>query len=56
MMFGTNDSKPFNWNKDNFMKDYANLAKSYMNVLKPVDIYLLVPPPVYMDINGYAID
>lgn len=50
-MLGSNDSKAFNWNKDNFIKDYKALVESYINLSSKPKIYLMAPPPVF-EVNG----
>lgn len=50
-MLGSNDSKAFNWNKDNFIKDYKVLVESYINLPSKPKIYLMAPPPVF-EVDG----
>ncbi len=57
-MLGSNDSKPFNWNKTQFKKDYKALVETYRALDSRPRIYLVVPTPVY-PVNGavkYNID
>ncbi|MBE6818880.1 MAG: hypothetical protein E7517_06975 [Ruminococcaceae bacterium] len=46
-MLGSNDSKAFNWNKDNFMKDYKALVESYQNLPNHPKVIVMAPPPVF---------
>ncbi|MBR2589625.1 MAG: hypothetical protein IKE65_01730 [Clostridia bacterium] len=50
-MLGSNDSKPYNWDRDNFVKDYKALVESYMNLPNKPQVYLMAPPPVF-EVNG----
>ena len=52
LMLGTNDSKPQNWNQDNYSKDYADLALSFVNLASKPKVYVMIPPPVYYDNFG----
>ena len=46
-MLGSNDSKSFNWNRENFIKDYNSLVESYINLPSSPKVYLMAPPPVF---------
>ena len=46
-MLGSNDSKAFNWNKENFIKDYKALVESYQNLPSHPQVYVMAPPPVF---------
>ncbi|MBQ6381306.1 MAG: hypothetical protein IJJ41_06895 [Clostridia bacterium] len=46
-MLGSNDSKAYNWNKENFMKDYKVLVESYVNLPNHPKVYVMAPPPVF---------
>lgn len=50
-MLGSNDSKPYNWDKDNFISDYKALVESYVNLPCKPQVYLMVPPPVF-EVDG----
>ncbi|MBR0413818.1 MAG: hypothetical protein IJI67_01945 [Clostridia bacterium] len=57
-MLGSNDSKAFNWNKENFIKDYKTLVESYQNLPNQPRVYVMAPPPVF-EVGGkvkYNID
>ena len=57
-MLGSNDSKAFNWNKENFIKDYKTLVESYQNLPNQPRGYVMAPPPVF-EVGGkvkYNID
>lgn len=46
-MFGTFDSKYFQWNETAFARDYRDLIVSFMELETKPDVYVLVPPPLY---------
>ena len=46
-MLGSNDSKAFNWDKENFIKDYKALVESYQNLPNQPRVYVMAPPPVF---------
>jgi len=46
-MLGSNDSKAYNWNKENFVKEYKALVESYVNLESKPTVYLMAPPPVF---------
>ena len=50
-MLGSNDSKAFNWNRENFKKDYTALVRSYMELPSHPTVYVMAPPPVF-EIEG----
>lgn len=47
IMLGTNDSKPDNWNKENYEKELKDFVDVYKNANKNADIYLMQPPKAY---------
>lgn len=51
IMLGTNDIKTENWvdGKDNFVKDYTDLINVYKNLSSSPDIFVVSPPPLYLD-------
>ena len=49
IMLGTNDAKPINYNKSEFTKDYILMVKSFQALTPPPDIYMMIPPPLYID-------
>ncbi|MBQ7597471.1 MAG: hypothetical protein IJU56_02710 [Clostridia bacterium] len=57
-MLGSNDSKPFNWNKAQFASDYRAIVESFRALDSQPQIYIVIPTPVY-PVNGevnYHID
>lgn len=46
-MLGSNDSKAYNWDKENFIKEYKTLVESYVNLESKPTVYLMAPPPVF---------
>jgi acyl-CoA thioesterase I len=44
---GSNDSKPFNWNADNFARDYQALIDTFNTIASRPSIFLCLPVPVY---------
>ncbi len=53
IMLGTNDIKTENWveGKANFVKDYTELINVYKNLSSKPDIFVVSPPPLYLDVN-----
>ena len=46
--FGTNDSKPVNWQyKDEFEKDYGDLVDVFLNLPSHPKVYICQPVPVF---------
>ncbi len=53
IMLGTNDIKDKNWDKkDNFIKDYTALIKSYQALSSKPDIYICLPTPSFTNLLG----
>lgn len=46
-MLGSNDSKAFNWDRENFIKDYKALVETYTNMPNAPKVYVMAPPPVF---------
>lgn len=46
-MLGSNDSKAFNWDKENFIKDYKALVQTYVDLESKPQVYVMAPPPVF---------
>jgi acyl-CoA thioesterase-1 len=44
---GTNDTKSYNWNAENFEKDYQSLIDTFSTIPSKPKIYLCLPVPVY---------
>ncbi len=48
IMFGSNDSKPYNWKgADAFKADYKKLIDTYLALDSHPAVYLITPPPVF---------
>jgi hypothetical protein len=47
-MFGTNDSKSFNWNQAEFVNNYLEMCKTFLKQEQKPELYLMVPPPLYI--------
>lgn len=48
IMFGTNDSKPYNWKGAQvFKRDILSIINAYKGLPSSPQIYLLAPPPVW---------
>ena len=54
-MFGTNDSKTYQWNYNDFLTDYTDLINSFIQLDSKPDVYVMVPPPLYQE-GAYAMD
>lgn len=52
---GTNDSKPQNWNAEEFKKSYQSLIDTFLTIKPKPKIYLCVPVPVFED-SRFKID
>jgi lysophospholipase L1-like esterase len=48
IMFGTNDSKAWNWNAANFDSDYRALISTYQNLRSQPTVYICLIPPAYL--------
>lgn len=50
IMFGTNDTKSFNWTTDsNFIDDYEALIDDYKSLSSNPKIYIMIPPTIYKE-------
>ncbi len=47
LCFGTNDSKKYIWNKQNFITDYAKIIEAYLRMDSVKEVYLCSPIPAY---------
>lgn len=47
VLLGSNDSKPNNWKRDEFVADYSALIDSYLSLPSAPKVYILTPPPVF---------
>ena len=55
LMLGTNDSKNFQWNQTKYYSDYLEMGRSFLNMTSKPDLYIMVPPPLYLD-NSYSMN
>ena len=46
VMIGSNDSRPAYWNREQFVREYRELARAYQNMASQPDVYLVAPPYV----------
>uniref|UniRef100_A0A7S1PPQ7 SGNH hydrolase-type esterase domain-containing protein n=1 Tax=Alexandrium catenella TaxID=2925 RepID=A0A7S1PPQ7_ALECA len=51
LQFGSNDSKDINWqgHAQDFVPDYSDLARTFQNLSSKPTVYIMVPPPLYLD-------
>jgi len=49
---GTNDSKPKNWNEENFEKDYQALIDTLLTIQNKPEIFVCLPVPAYRTVWG----
>lgn len=49
IMLGTNDSKPDNWNAEQYEKEYAEFVQRYQNMESNPDVYIMLPPRVFAE-------
>ena len=49
LMLGTNDAKTYQWNADEYNKDYLELAGNLKSLTPNTKLYLMGPPPLYQD-------
>ncbi len=49
---GTNDTKTFNWNAENFAKDYQALIDTFKTIPARPKIFICLPAPVYKTVWG----
>lgn len=48
IMLGSNDTKPENWHgKEEYVKDYKAIVKSYLDLESVKEVYIMSPPPVW---------
>ena len=52
LMYGTNDSKVKGFDMGLFKADWLKLCKRFQNMKSKPDIFVTIPPPLYMD--GYV--
>jgi alpha-L-fucosidase 2 len=49
---GTNDSKPWNWNEENYVKDLQSMLDTLKTIPTKPSIYLCLPAPAYNNAWG----
>lgn len=49
LMLGTNDAKSFNWDEEEYEKDYIDMVRQFQKMDGPPSIWLMVPPPLYQE-------
>lgn len=49
IMLGTNDSKPDNWNAEQYEKEYIEFVKKYQNLESAPEVYIMLPPQVFRE-------
>jgi acyl-CoA thioesterase-1 len=47
IQLGTNDSKDYQWNEEEYTKDYLEMAKSFQGIESSPELYIMIPPPLY---------
>ncbi len=47
LKLGTNDTKPQNWNAENYEKDYQSMIDTFKTIATHPQIYLCTPAPVF---------
>ncbi|MBR1811577.1 MAG: hypothetical protein IJ766_08035 [Clostridia bacterium] len=47
LMLGSNDSKPYNWDRETFPAHYENLLNRYQSLTSQPKIYIMLPPPAF---------
>ena len=50
-MLGTNDAKPYNWNKTAYVEDYLEMANNFLNLPSKPDLHLMILPPLYKEMQ-----
>lgn len=49
IMLGTNDSKPDNWNAEQYEKEYVTFVQNYQNMTSAPEVYIMFPPRVFAE-------
>ena len=49
---GTNDSKPFNWNEENYIKDLQSMVDTLNSIQTQPEIFLCLPAPAFNNAWG----
>jgi lysophospholipase L1-like esterase len=56
LMLGTNDSKPFQWNRDKYFADYISMVQSFQAMVPAPEIFLMIPWPWYFKDSTMSYD
>lgn len=51
-MLGTNDTKPNNWNKERFEKEYKEAVEKYQSLDSHPQVYVMIPPQIFLEESG----
>ena len=49
LMLGTNDAKTYQWDVEEYMKDFKEMANIFLGLDSKPDLHIMVPPPLYQD-------
>ena len=49
LMLGANDAKYYQWNQEEYHRDYIEMANIFLNMESKPELYLMVSPPLYRD-------
>ena len=52
-MFGSNDSKNYQWDEAQFVRDYFEICKKMTKLANKPQVYLAIPPPLYIGQNKF---
>jgi lysophospholipase L1-like esterase len=52
IMLGSNDSKPEFWNKEQFILEYTEFIRGYLDLDSAPTVYVMIPPRVYVEQDG----
>lgn len=55
LMLGTNDSRPNNWNRDEFRRQYVALVQELQKIASSPKICIMVPPKAFPNEEGRVI-
>jgi lysophospholipase L1-like esterase len=52
VMLGTNDSKPLNWNAEEYRAELTALIRNYRNLVSKPEVYVMTIPPMFGENAG----
>ncbi len=52
IMLGSNDSKAAFWDKEAFIEEYRVFARSYLDMSSAPEVFLMIPPKIYVSSAG----